>query len=251
MTKLANIYITNFSIEGILTSIFEAYDSSDEVYDILPEAPIQMSFDMEYKTIKTDMDKAKRVRDTLINKISESVFQNIMITWLSELPKSGINILNYIRLGLKVGDVIEDMLTHPVVMFINNASRKVNFEQHRFLGLCRFSLMQGNYYQCVISPDHNILPLIAPHFAARFGDQRLLIIDEKRNQTLIYDGNGNYFIAPEVVSKVIPYHAQEKYIREMWKRYFDTLAIKERINPKLQRQMMPRRYWKNIVEMKA
>ena len=47
------IYISDYSIEGILTSVYEAYDSGDDVHDILLEAPIQMSFDMEYKVIKT------------------------------------------------------------------------------------------------------------------------------------------------------------------------------------------------------
>ena len=41
----------------------------------------------------------------------------------------------------------------------------------------------------------------------------------------------------------------EKLFQEMWRSYFKALTIKERKNPKLQRQHMPRRYWKYITEL--
>jgi len=34
----------------------------------------------------------------------------------------------------------------------------------------------------------------------------------------------------------------------MWKEYFKTIAIKERINPKLHRQHLPVRFWKYMTE---
>jgi len=43
--------------------------------------------------------------------------------------------------------------------------------------------------------------------------------------------------------------ADEKRFQEMWKSYHKAITIKERINPKLQKQFMPRRYWKYLTEM--
>ena len=40
----------------------------------------------------------------------------------------------------------------------------------------------------------------------------------------------------------------EKLFQTLWKNYFKSLTIKERINPKLQRQHMPQRFWKYLVE---
>jgi probable DNA metabolism protein len=40
----------------------------------------------------------------------------------------------------------------------------------------------------------------------------------------------------------------EKLFQEMWKTYFKSIAIKERINPKLHKQNMPVRYWKHLTE---
>ena len=40
----------------------------------------------------------------------------------------------------------------------------------------------------------------------------------------------------------------EKLFQQMWKEYFKTIAIKERINPKLHRQHLPVRFWKYMTE---
>jgi hypothetical protein len=34
----------------------------------------------------------------------------------------------------------------------------------------------------------------------------------------------------------------------MWKSYYDTMAIKERLNPRLLRRCLPVRYWKHLPE---
>jgi probable DNA metabolism protein len=43
--------------------------------------------------------------------------------------------------------------------------------------------------------------------------------------------------------------AGEEAYRNLWRNYFDSMAIKERTNPRCQRNLMPARYWKNLPEM--
>lgn len=40
----------------------------------------------------------------------------------------------------------------------------------------------------------------------------------------------------------------EVLYQRLWKRYFKAITIRERINPKLHRQHLPRRYWKYLTE---
>ena len=42
----------------------------------------------------------------------------------------------------------------------------------------------------------------------------------------------------------------EKLFQQMWSAYFKSIAIKERLNPKLHRQNMPERFWKYMPEKK-
>ncbi|MFW6294603.1 MAG: DUF4130 domain-containing protein, partial [Halanaerobium sp.] len=34
----------------------------------------------------------------------------------------------------------------------------------------------------------------------------------------------------------------------LWKSFFSAVSIKNRLNPKLQRQFMPKKYWKYLIE---
>ncbi|HEY3388941.1 MAG TPA: DUF4130 domain-containing protein, partial [Prolixibacteraceae bacterium] len=41
---------------------------------------------------------------------------------------------------------------------------------------------------------------------------------------------------------------EEAVYQTMWKGYCQNIAIRERLNPKLQKQHMPKRYWKFLPE---
>jgi probable DNA metabolism protein len=51
----------------------------------------------------------------------------------------------------------------------------------------------------------------------------------------------------EYLSKEID--SQEEWFEDLWKTFHKTIAIKERTNKKCQQQFMPKKYWKNILEM--
>ena len=42
----------------------------------------------------------------------------------------------------------------------------------------------------------------------------------------------------------------EKKYQELWTVFFKTIAIKERKNSRLQMQYMPKKYWKDLIELK-
>ena len=42
--------------------------------------------------------------------------------------------------------------------------------------------------------------------------------------------------------------ADERHYRRLWKSYFENIAIKERTNPRCQKNFMPVRYWKHLTE---
>nr|WP_315988235.1 DUF4130 domain-containing protein [Desulforamulus aquiferis] len=41
---------------------------------------------------------------------------------------------------------------------------------------------------------------------------------------------------------------KDNFYQELWKEYFKSTAIQGRKNPKLQKQFMPTRYWKYLIE---
>ena len=96
------------------------------------------------------------------------------------------------------------------------------------------------------------------HFKKRFADQEWIIFDIKRRYGLYYDLRkvNEVTFEKSVLDAVTTGSLSEDkasenevFFKDLWKIYFQHLAIKERFNPKLQKQMMPVRFWKYISEM--
>jgi hypothetical protein len=240
------IYITDGSFEGILTSVFEAFRNREEPEDIKPGVDVQLSFLSGIREIVTDPEKSERVWRGVQTKISQRALEDLYRAYLSGHPKVGLYIYRYIKIGLKLGDRVENYLQHPDVRAIHDLSQKVANEAHRFLGLLRFrKLKNGIYYACY-EPDNNITMLLTDHFAKRLSDQPWIIHDRKRDIFALYNGEEVVFTSG-LPGPVRP-ASEEEFYEELWKRYFESIAIESRRNPRLQKSYMPRRYWKYLPE---
>ncbi len=112
-------------------------------------------------------------------------------------------------------------------------------------------------YFAPVSPRYNALPLAIPYFRDRFRDQRWLIYDIRRHYGFYYDletvteitiPDDAHLTSGEIDPALLA--DDEKLFQTGWRNYIDGMAIKERLNAKLQRQHMPRRFWKLLTEMK-
>ncbi|MGE0017514.1 MAG: TIGR03915 family putative DNA repair protein, partial [Bacteroides sp.] len=120
----------------------------------------------------------------------------------------------------------------------------------------RFQKAADGTFFAAFEPMYNVLALAIPHFKDQFSDQKWIIYDLKRSYGYYYDLNTVEEItleteATHLVSGMLDetqMAEDEKLFQEMWKTYFKSIAIKERINPKLHKQNMPVRYWKHLTE---
>jgi probable DNA metabolism protein len=118
-------------------------------------------------------------------------------------------------------------------------SYQVAHEIDRFLGFLRFSPDSRGRYVARCAPDYFVLPALAPHFSARFGDTPWVIIDERRGLALIGEGRGEARLAAESGNAE---SGEAGSWEELWRRYHATISIESRKNPSLQRQFRPLRY---------
>jgi len=111
-------------------------------------------------------------------------------------------------------------------------------------------------YFATVSPCYNALPFAIDFFQDRFADQKWAIFDTKRQYGYFYDLTHTEIITlDEQDNLLISGHINddllspsEKQFQKMWYRYCQATTIKERINPKLQRQFMPTRFWQHLPE---
>lgn len=240
------IYVTDGSFEGILTAVFDAYQNREEPQSILSHEFFQLSLDTGMREIKTNEEKAGRVYNAIKNKISHEALETLYKAWLSEHHDAGMAIYRYIKTGLKVGHKVVSYLQNPDILLVHDLAQKVGKEVHLFLGILRFKKIRNGIYYARIEPDHNITMLMAGHFEERLPDQPWIIHDAKRNIYALYDTRQVVFSAEEMN---IPIDKEgDTEFALLWKKYFEAIAIESRVNPRLQKQFMPRRYWKNLTE---
>jgi probable DNA metabolism protein len=240
-------YIYDGSFDGLLTAVYEAYYRGDNVENIVPEDSMEENFLVQNIFIPTEGERASKVYRSIENKISREALRRIFYVYLSELPRHGIIILKYIQLGFKLGAQVDLNLSNDIVLMMNNIYAKVSREQHRMLGLLRFQELENGIFYGVIEPDYNITGLIAPHFASRIRNENWIIHDVKRGIGVFYNKKEWVIRNIKSTDSLIIKEEEEEY-QELWKEYFKSIAIENKINPKLQKRNMPMKYWKYLVE---
>ncbi len=240
-------YVYDGSFEGILTAIFEAFYRREEPDRILSEVGLQQDLLMRYVHIDTDAAKSDRVYQSIWQKISEDALKNVYHIFLSEEPDAGTLIYRYLKLGWKMGCKVDLHLSDDTVFKVMDINRRLGFEVHRLFGFVRFRQVEGGVFYSSLKPDHNVVELLAPHFAQRLSDQNWIIHDVRREIAALY--NKKEWIVTEFSTNDIPLVTEgEKKYSTLWKEFFKTLAIPSRTNPRLQRQLLPRRYWDHLTE---
>lgn len=240
-------YIYDGSFDGLLTAIYEAYYRRELPDEILSQDSPQQSLFVEKIYIETDEEKARRVYSSIKTKISEFALRNCFYVFLTEREDRGTLIYKYLRLGWKVGKEIDQNLKNDIVLEVHKIRRQVVKEVHLLLGLIRFKQLNSGIYYSQIEPDNNIVGLLAPHFAERLSNEYWIIHDVKRNIGVMYN-KVEWIIRDLNITGDIKLQDNEEDYQMLWKEYFNTIAIKNKINPKLQRQYMPKRYWKHLIE---
>jgi len=241
------IYIYDGTWDGFLTTVHHFYYDRLEINNIESALSYQPNLIDEYRTIPPDKTKAQAVEQAILNKISYESLENIQKCFFSELQGREMWILNYVRLGFKLGSKIDCMLGDQTVLNVLIPARKVGLECHRMLGLLRFELLENNIYYARLQPDHNIITFISPHFKERFADQNWIIHDTRRNLASLYNTR-KMLISYMDLSDIPELHSNEIRFQDLWKNYYKHIAIKSRYNPKLQKNFLPKRYWKNLTE---
>jgi len=240
-------YLYDGSFDGMLTCIYYNYygQKADSIY---PQNVYQYNLLSSPKAVDTDFSLSAKVYDAIEKKISPKSLKKCFYVYLSNHPRKENLILNYLRLGFKLGAGIESIHTHVDVLPFQETARKVSLETHRFYGLLRFSQCKEFLY-AIFEPDHNILIFLAEHFADRLQGENFVIHDKKRNTAAVYNRK-NWYLSDLRLSKTAVPANQEDYYQELWTEYFLRAAIESRKNKRLQSQYVPERYRHNLVEFK-
>ena len=223
--------------DGFLCCIFESY--------VHKEFPIAFCSDEEFCTlyevrvIHTVPEHTRRVQQS-IDSISKRAAQIIRRTFLTCLPEKGACLYRFIRKLYKDGPDFIRNVSDPVYYPIHRALRHMDGELEKLRGFVRFSDYQG----CLgaeIEPKNRVLPLLRSHFCNRYANECFFIYDRTHKELLMYAGGHSRIAEVDTLHLNAP-GDEEVFYRTLWKRFFETVSIAERKNPRCQNTFLPKRY---------
>ncbi|MDQ7826616.1 MAG: TIGR03915 family putative DNA repair protein [Candidatus Eremiobacteraeota bacterium] len=244
------IYLYDGSFPGLLTALELSFSGGPLPEAITKEAALQLDLFSTPQEIATDERLARKMAARIREAISPCAFRNILYAYLSEERGMEMKILSYLGKGWQWGSALDSAHHDEEVKTLHMMVNRVKLESHRMKGFLRFQRAGGALLYAPIEPDHFILPLVAPHFAKRFSRGEWAIHDRRRQKAALCRDSRWEIV--EVLEESIPAaDKEEKAIKALWKTFFESLAIETRENPRLQRRMMPGRYWKYLPECGA
>ncbi len=266
-------FVYDGSFDGFLCAVSMALSASAQAA-IAPIKDGVADLFFQDVPVASEDGPARALRAGIVAAAGEEEMETLLLAQASGDPEAPGLLLRYISLTLAAGAPlnarenlrasIRDNAALPEVLGVQRIRNRVSLEIHKFLGLVRLRKVGGCVYYARIEPDSNIVGFIGPHFADRFRDQSILVRDARRNTGFWRDAgtrSGGSLVdlsrmppelerALDADPSLFPAPADESLVQSLWMRYFARIAIPERRNPALQARLMPRRYWKNLVEKK-
>lgn len=240
------VYKFDGSREGLLCCLFESFVKKETPCTVC-FGDFQLSLDTTVKTIETDLTRAERVKKGIIKCGGITLLSQLFYAMRSN-DENKYTVIFFVaaRCLREKRNVLEDYADENVLSLFE-LKRKIGNETHKMMGFLRFEELVSSCIYAHFEPDNDIIDLVAPHFAKRLSNERFIIHDTKRNLLALYDGNQIKIIEND--RAVVAYLSSgEAEFKKLWETYFKSVSIKERENPRLQDNYLPRRYRKNMSE---
>lgn len=241
------IYSCEPQWEAMLTCIYEAWSSKKGHKNIkLCIEPIEQYtlFD-EYIHVDSDIDKATKLMNAINMRISTYVYNELLYASMAYEPDILDVIYRVLILGFAYGPNVLKMVQFREVMRFNEIRKRVANESHSFREFIRFHKFRDSMYISHIEPKSRLVLSLAFHFSDRMPSENWMIVDDIHKEALIHPADKQYYLRKltddELSALLISEAANDEYT-DMWKVFFDSIAIKERANAKCQRNLFP--VWK-------
>ena len=145
-----------------------------------------------------------------------------------------------------------NFLQDTYILAVSKMRQKVWNEAHSYMGFVRFKELKNHILYSEIEPKNHVLPIIAEHFADRFPKENFMIKDKGRNLYIVHEAGKEVMFHQQEgrgIQVTAEMHSEEeKEIQELFRIFHSTIAIKERRNLELQRQLLPLKFRENMID---
>ena len=247
------IYLCEDSLEGVFSAIYRAYEEKRDHGDTaiaLTEDPVLFA---EYVEVKPDTDRTLKVMRTLRKRFGEDDYLSLCLALSSEDSGKAQAVYRTVADGLardvRPGHLLDNLAddsVHKAFTLSRGAGRELSHLQ----GFVRFQELEGKVLFSSIGPKNNLLTFLMPHFADRLPMENFVLYDEKRNLFGIHPAARQWYLirGEESVGPALGLSEEEDGDQTLFKHFCEAIAIRERRNLKLQRNMLPLRFREYMIE---
>ncbi len=239
-------YLCDTSFEGLLTAIYFAYNEKNEC-QILSGSTYQNTLGETLVEVVTDYELYRKMESYISKRCGVENLMNMYKAFLGEDPGVADLVFRYFKTAMKMKLETIYMHAEPTVLPVLKIANRVSMEGLKMQGFIRFKKLEGDLMYAGYSPTSNVTALVAPHFADRMNSYNWIIHDTIRNVFAVYNKKECIIghSAPSNLPDIIDIDAD---FEDLWRSYTVHVAIKERLNLKLQMNFMPKKYWNFLTE---
>ena len=241
------IYQYDGSFDGFLCCIYESYTQKERPNAILCDGDDEPSL-FEIRTVPTNRAHAQRVYRSFL-KISPGVGPFLRRAFLTCMDDKEMTIYHFIVRLYQEGAPLLTRLSDETYHPLRKAVRHLSGEAEALRGFIRFSEL-GGILGAEIEPKNRVLPILRSHFCDRYHNESFFIYDRTHREALLYSGGVSRIVPLEHFEMAQPDETEANY-RRLWHRFYDTIAIRERENLKLQQSNLPKRYRNTMTEFQS
>lgn len=234
-------------LKGFYCCVYESVYTHCLPMAIWPDTQAQLTM-LPAQWIHTDDERAQRVREGIRKNISPRAVELVETVFLSCMPEKEMPLLRFLLLAFQNGSATINRHDHPDVSALLKAERHLGGEAHLLKGFIRFSDHDGALL-AAIKPKNFVLPFLADHFMQRLSQENFMIYDKTNRAALLYENHVGQIFPMESFPELEP-SEDELFYQALWKRFYHTIAIPARENPRCRMSHMPKRYWSEMTEMR-
>ena len=230
------ILVYDGTFEGFLSLVYEVYYKKLKPIKIYKTLPNEIIFE-EILEIETSQDNVLKVLNAIKTKFPKEILEKILNIFMCDSKEFEMALLEYIIIGFKETKQLFN-INNSCVFYLNSLEKELFRNVHKMTGFIRFEELEDATLYAKVESKFNIVYFLGKHFLKRFNNQNFIIHD--LNRKLAFVKIQNDFSVQEVAFFDEPnYSSNEQKFQKLWKSFFSGVTIKERINSKLQQQMVP------------
>ena len=230
------ILVYDGSFEGFLSLVYEVYYKKLKPTKIYKTLPNEIIFE-EILEIQTSEENSTKVLKAIKTKFPKQIVEKILNIFMCDSRAFEVALLEFIIIGFKDTKQLFN-INNSSVFYLSNLEKELFKNVHKMYAFVRFEELDDDTLYAKLECKFNVVYFLAKHFLKRFNNQNFIIHDINRKIAFIKTKD-DYSIQEVAFFDEPNYSANEEKFQKLWKRFFKGVTIEERINPKLQQQLVP------------